>query len=135
MDFITAPLITFIVFAFIYGVFELMVRRGERMAIIEKMGDKLEPSMLQGKLNICGGMKFSFGTLKAGCLLIGVGLGLLVGFMICACTFPTFTSNVESTWEIRQLISLVNGASVLLFGGVGLIVAFLVEMKIGKKKD
>ena len=37
MDFIVVPLTTGIVFAAIYGLFELFVRRKERLAIIEKM--------------------------------------------------------------------------------------------------
>ena len=39
MDFIVVPLTTGIVFAAIYGLFELFVRRKERLAIIEKIGD------------------------------------------------------------------------------------------------
>ena len=42
-DFIMVPLIVGIVCAGIYGLFELFVRKKERLAIIEKIGDKLEP--------------------------------------------------------------------------------------------
>ena len=38
------PLIVGIVCAGIYGLFELFVRKKERLAIIEKIGDKLDPS-------------------------------------------------------------------------------------------
>lgn len=44
MSFIVTPLVTFIVFMSIYSLFELFVRRRERMAIIEKLGDKLDPA-------------------------------------------------------------------------------------------
>lgn len=136
MDFITAPLVTFIVFFFIYGLFDLMVRRRERMAIIDKMGDKLDPALLNGKLDIAGlaGKKFSFGALKAGCLLAGIGIGLLIGFIICANSIPGYI-NFQSEWcsSRNEIASIVYGASVLTMGGLGLIIAFLAEMKAGKK--
>ena len=40
MDFISVPLVVGIVCAGIYGLFELFVRKRERLAIIEKIGDK-----------------------------------------------------------------------------------------------
>ena len=42
MDFISVPLVVGIVCAGIYGLFELFVRKRERLAIIEKIGDKLD---------------------------------------------------------------------------------------------
>ena len=50
MDFIMVPLIVGIVCAGIYGLFELFVRKKERLAIIEKIGDKLEPSAFDVKI-------------------------------------------------------------------------------------
>ena len=50
MDFIMVPLTTGIVFAAIYGLFELFVRRKERLAIIEKIGEKLDASAFEGKM-------------------------------------------------------------------------------------
>ncbi len=45
MDFISVPLVVGIVCAGIYGLFELFVRKRERLAIIEKIGDKLDTSL------------------------------------------------------------------------------------------
>ena len=113
MDFISVPLVVGIVCAGIYGLFELFVRKRERLAIIEKIGDKLDASAFDGKLGLPNYMRnFSFSSLKAGCLLAGIGLGLLVGFIINMC--------------------MAYGASVLLFGGIGLIIAFVIELKLGK---
>lgn len=133
MDFITAPLVTFIVFAGVYGLFELFVRRRERMAIIEKISDKLDPTMINGKLDFSfiGGKKFSFGTLKIACLLLGVGLGLLVGFFICRSFIEGYGAGNCREYD---LVSMVNGACVLIFGGIGLLVAFFAEMKYLKSK-
>ena len=131
MDFIMVPLIVGIVCAGIYGLFELFVRKKERLAIIEKIGDKLDPSA-DVKIGLPRlSANFSFSSLKAGCLLAGVGLGLLVGFII-----SVSTTNYDLTnWGEREMVSSIYGASVLLFGGIGLIIAFLVEMKITKDKD
>lgn len=134
MNFITEPLIVFIVFAGIYAVFELIIRRRERLAIIEKMGDKLDTSMLQGKMTMMNifGKNYSFGALKSGCLIIGVGLGLLIGFFICTNVIPGYLSQGDR-WDNGDMIGIVYGASVLLCGGLGLIGAFIVELKIRKK--
>lgn len=132
MDFITVPLTVGIVCAGIYGLFELFVRKRERLAIIEKIGDKLAPSAFDVKIGLPRlSANFSFSSLKVGCLLAGVGLGLLVGFIISVST----TSYDLSNWGEREMVSSIYGASVLLFGGIGLIIAFLVEMKITKGKD
>lgn len=141
MDFISVPLVTGIVFAAIYGLFELFVRRGERRAIIEKIGDKLDASAFEGKLGLPSymGNRISFSSLKAGCLLTGVGLGLLVGFYI---TTGVGVENVMGvtddgwrTWYHSDVSGTIYGASVLLFGGIGLLISFIIEMLMTKKGD
>ena len=128
MDFIMVPLIVGIVCAGIYGLFELFVRKKERLAIIEKIGDKLEPSAFDVKIGLPRlATNFSFSSLKTGCLLAGIGLGLLVGFIISV-SLTDFDGR-------RELISTVYGASVLLFGGIGLIIAFVIELKLSKDKN
>ena len=130
MEFIKAPLIIGIVCAAIYGLFELFVRKKERLAIIEKIGDKLDASAFDMKIGLHRLANGSFTSLKAGCLLTGIGLGLLVGFLISS------TVNLDmDNWSGRELISTVYGASVLLFGGIGLIVAFVIELKLSKYKN
>lgn len=134
MDFLTAPLIVGIVCAGIYGLFELFVRRRERLAIIEKIGDKMDASAFEGKLGLPNYMRhFSFSSLKAGCLLAGIGLGMLVGFIIntsLACN----ASFYDRSWYQGEIAGTAYGASVLLFGGIGLILAFVIEMKLSKDK-
>lgn len=134
MDFISVPLVVGIVCIGIYGLFELFVRKRERLAIIEKIGDKLDASAFEGKLGLPNYMRhFSFSSLKAGCLLSGIGLGLLVGFIINTCMAANQIS-YQDDWFNRELAGTAYGASVLLFGGIGLIVAFIIEMKMGKKQ-
>ncbi|WP_293714812.1 DUF6249 domain-containing protein [uncultured Parabacteroides sp.] len=127
MNFIMVPLIIGIICAGIYGLFELFVRKKERLAIIEKIGDKLDPSAFDAKIGLPRlSTNFSFSSLKAGCLLVGVGLGILFGF------FLSISTEACDNYEMQ---SAVYGASVLLFGGLGLIVAFVLEMKLSKDKN
>lgn len=135
MDFIMIPLVVGIVAAGIYGLFELFARRKERLAIIEKIGDKLDASSFEGKLGLPSYMRnFSFSALKIGCLMAGIGLGLLIGFFI-----STGMSNggylPSDNWQNREAVGIVYGASVLLFGGTGLLTAFIIEMNLAKKNN
>jgi len=112
----------------IYKLFELFVRKKERLIIIDKIGDKLTPDILNGKIDFSTNIpKFSFSALKFGCLFMGLGIGLLVAFAV----HYNFADFVESAYYLR---SAVYGSCVLLFGGLGLLIAFIVELKVSKKK-
>ncbi len=125
------PLIVGMCTLCVYKLFELFARRKERLNIIDKLGDKLDPSAL----DISGKIRFSgietgntkFGTLKFACLLLGIGLGLLVGFFIE--NYYVSASDINS-YDTK---SVIYGASVLFFGGLGLLISFLVELKYNKK--
>lgn len=133
MDFIMIPLIIGIITAGIYGLFELFARRKERLAIIEKIGDKLDASSFEGKLGLPGYMRnYSFSALKIGSMMAGIGLGLLVGFFITSGSLNTGFIPSDG-WYHRESVGVAYGASVLLFGGIGLLVAFIVEMNLAKK--
>ena len=98
--------------------------------IIEKLSEKVDWAVLDGKLQLpsFAQKQISFSALKIGCLMAGLGLGLLIGFI-----FHTFVRvNFEGDWK---MISMAYGASVLLCGGLGLILAFIIENKMGKKDD
>ncbi|MDF9829302.1 DUF6249 domain-containing protein [Parabacteroides sp. PF5-6] len=134
MDFILIPLVVGIITAGIYGLFELFARRKERLAIIEKIGDRLEASAFEGKLGLPSYMRnFSFSALKIGSMMAGIGLGLLVAFFI-SLGVENNGGMPSNGWGHREYASVVYGASVLLFGGIGLLVAFVVEMNLAKKK-
>ena len=64
------------------------------------------------------------GALKVGCLLLGLGAGLLFGFML------TRITEIQS-YDTR---SAVYGGSVLVFGGLGLIVSFIVERALSRRR-
>lgn len=138
IEFLLATLVTGIVFLGIYKIIELFVRRRERMTIIERMGDKFTPEMIGNPLlfsNKKSGGK-SFTLLRFGCLLLGMGLGLLVGIFINQYVYNgMFTQNymTYNRNSVDDISNLAIGASTLLFGGLGLLVAYLIETKQTKK--
>ena len=134
MDFIMVPVVCGIFVLGFYKLFELFVCKKERLLIIEKMGEKFTPEMLGNKINLSSVGNASFSALKFGCLFVGLGLGLLVAYLICVTTIDGYVvRNADWNWEVKQTISVIYGACVLLFGGVGLLASFLVELKISKK--
>lgn len=135
MDFISVPLITGIVFTAIYKLFELFARRKERLTIIEKLGEKFNDADFDGKLSLSNyESKNSYSALKIGALMAGIGLGLLVGLFI-ASSMNTSGYFPENEWMNKEFTGITYGASVLLFGGLGLLIAFIVETKMEKKKQ
>ena len=127
LDFIMVPLVCGIFVLGFYKLFELFVCKKERLLIIEKMGEKFTPDMLEHKLNFASIGSMSFSALKFGCLFIGIGLGLLTAFAIHYNCYEFF----DKEWRIG---TTMYGACVLVFGGLGLLIAFLVELKINKNK-
>ncbi len=134
MDFITIPLVVGFITLGIYSVFELLIRRRERLNIIEKLGDKVTPEMLTPRFEYMPRQRSggSFGALKAAGLLMGIGLGLMVAFFIIS--FTDLSSNWAVGHNVNYIRELLYGASVLLFGGLGLLVAFIVEVKMRRKE-
>ena len=67
---------------------------------------------------------------------MGLGLGLLIGYLICSTTLEGYTNmgDVRLNYNMRETISIIYGACILLFGGLGLLTAFLVELNINKNK-
>jgi hypothetical protein len=146
MDFITIPLVVGMITLGIYKLFELFVRKRERLTLIEKMSDKIEVATIENQFSFPSQTSIKqFGSLKAGCLLIGIGLGLMVGFFISMFAFGNYNLLSVSfipgaiDWDkvnqVKEMVGIVYGASVFIFGGIGLLVAFILEMKYtGKNK-
>jgi hypothetical protein len=115
--------------------FELIVRRKERLALIEKIGEKFDASMVENKFAFPTFRTYGnpFGTLKLACLLLGIGLGLIIGYHMSPT--PVFNQNGYNT--MNELTGVVFGGSVLLCGGFGLLISFIVEMifNIKEKKS
>jgi len=124
-------LICGIVFFCIYKIFELFVRREERIRMIEKLSENIDPATIEKQLKGMSPLKASgFGSLKAGCLFTGLGIALLVAF-----TMVNLNGLDHNNWENKEAISVIYGSCVLLFGGISLLVAFIIELKLSKKKE
>jgi hypothetical protein len=139
MDFIIAPLVVGTIAYFIYMTFELFARRQERMKLIDKIGQNLtpvDPSVLKFEFGslLPAFSKKSFISLRFGCLLTGLGLGLLVGLFLCLFIKSGFGFD-NNYWERNTFYSVAYGASILLFGGLGLLVSYLIESKSTKKEE
>ena len=138
MDFITVPLVFGIVTCGIYKLFELFVCKKERLIILEKMN--FDNANNQYVNNIFkrhnSPSSFSFSALKVGCLLLGLGLGLVLGVLFFSFNIETVRAFGELTsYNTYYVVSLIISGAVLLMGGLGLLLAFIIEYKIGKKKD
>jgi FtsH-binding integral membrane protein len=107
-------LIPLVVFAAIFGIVWVIfsTRNRERMAMIEK-GVSPKDFMNQKTSN-------AFGIIKWGLLLVGVGLGLFLGSIL-----DTYTAIPEEPAYF---------ACALLFGGLGLVAAFIITKRAEKMK-
>lgn len=130
---LVAVAIVAIIFGVIYKLFDLFVRRKERMMLIEKM-ENLPAESLPDRLRMPTSSSAPTGGLRLGCLLLGVGLGLLAGFGIAYGTVPGYMQGGEIVWRVRDTVSVIYGASTLLGGGLGLVVSYIIEMKQQQKK-
>lgn len=136
----------------IYKLFAHLILRKERLLIVEKLSERpevLNSSMFDAlssksnsfeanwdKNNVAGW------TIRIGCLLVGVGLGI---FIIALFDFYATPISVQdyieltknSTWQfdqspMRQAVNALYPASALFFGGIGLVSAFFIEKKSRK---
>lgn len=132
MDFISIPLTVGVVFFGTYKLFELFVRRRERILLIDKLVNNPNIDAKQDiSLNLQ--TRNPYGALKIACLLIGIGIGLLVGFFINLGLNGALTE--PSNHYVREIAGMIYGASVFVFGGISLLVAFIMEMKYSKEKE
>lgn len=156
-EFITIPLVVGIVCVGIYSLFELFVRKKERLSIIEKIGEKLDASAFEGKLSLpkyiiekigekldasafeeklslsnYSMKRYSFSSLKISLFLTGIGLGMIVGFFIFhGLLYQVATGDYSLRHETGGIIY---GACMLLFGGLGLFISFLIESHLIQKE-
>ena len=111
-----------VIFIIFYMIIELFVHRKERLMIIEKASQNQSFNIGEMLKNVAPG--FSFSGLKIGCLLVGLGLGFFVSFGVRL-------GLIEWTQmgQIGRSFYMMDTAAVLTFGGLGLMVAYLIERR------
>jgi preprotein translocase subunit YajC len=104
-------LIPITLFALIFGIVYLFIRRKERLTLIEKGVNAtiFEP------------LQTGSASLKWGLLFVGIGIGILLGRLLIAYTC------IEEPVAYFSMICL--------FGGIGLIVYYLISKSLMKKNN
>ncbi|MDD2289651.1 MAG: hypothetical protein PHT35_04170 [Bacteroidales bacterium] len=126
---LTAVLIVATVFYFIYAVWTRTATKKERLRFLETLASMSPDSLSalkeinpQWELNV---KKDPKSNIRPACLLIGLGIGLLIVWLGLTAWYP---GNGVATLHdgINGFLML---ASPLLFGGIGLLVAYFIERK------
>jgi len=128
MDSIMVICVVGFVMLAIYKLFELYAKRKERILMIEKLAFMVEnkednENRLKIRLPfvVDGDSGFGFGSLRISLLLIGIGTGCLFAvFIQIQYPYPRISS---------ELISMIYFASISMFGGIGLLAAYLIEQR------
>ena len=137
-NFIIPPAITAIVFYGIFKIIQLFVCRKERLILVENIARLAEcKSEGQPIINLpminYGSTPIKFNALRWGCLLFGCGLGILVGYIMCIYTIPDYFN--ADKWWLSTYTSVIYSCCLFIFGGASLIISFIIEYKLGFKKD
>lgn len=129
---LTAIFVPAIVFFTIYKIIEVLTHRKERIIIADKLEQlrNLNDSNLPDRLNQFFSERKKYTSLRAGSVLLGMGFGFLVGFVIQYCCF-----GLEYDYVHGQLISVIYMGSILIFGGAALLGSFVIERTMDKNNN
>lgn len=134
----TQVVVTFIIFSFIYMVFELFARRGERKMLIEKIveiGKADVGRYLNEYLGNTGMANIfrmrSHGSIRGALLMLGIGIGVMTGFFINYLLVGDAYLTSNRHWDVcnEEVVVVVYIASVCIFGGLGMLIAYFIERK------
>ena len=131
-----APMVVVSVMSFFtYKIFELYARRKERMAIIEKLSNGIDPQILKSQFSMPVYKDGNYGSwaIRIGLLLVGVGLGVVIAAIVDLLAVAPSADNRELFYEFRNTISVLYPACAAVFGGLGLVIAYFIENKNDKK--
>ena len=138
-DLIITPLVFLIVAFFLYKFFELIICRKERRMIIERMdpASLLDYAKISG-LRVGGGVPSvsprprhaAAWPLRIGAVLVGLGLGA-AGGRILAANLCSNGRNIDIYYSNTDIVA----GCVLFMGGLGLLIAFIVEYKLYDQRD
>ena len=134
MDWITAPLICAVIFGCIYKVVELFVHKRERLMLINKLTE-ISNVDFKGINLYNSGNKFT--GLRIGWLLLGVGCGFLLGFLInMMATEGHYATEYGNAWSYHHAIGgIVYVACICICGGIGLLLSYRAERNAEQPKE
>lgn len=118
----------------IYKIFELFVRRNERISIIEKLSN-IDPETLKHRINFPVYKDESIGSwsIRIGLLLIGVGLGVVIATIVDISTaIPSYYKG-QLVYDSMRSVDVLYPSCAAVFGGIGLVIAYFIEKKKDKK--
>ena len=116
---------------FLYKFLDSLIRKKERILLIEKL-ETLHPQSLQiseafGSTDFIPNKRFS--GLRFGLLLTGIGLGLLLAWALMAIVYVELESYIKDSYRYREMLNIIFLATPALFGGIGLIISYVIERK------
>jgi hypothetical protein len=125
----------------VYKLFELFVKKGERLALIEKLPAVLAANEAGSMINLpeISFIKTDYGSwpLRLSLLFIGVGLGCLLAFVFQYSMFD-FSSYDMNDWQERREVEHIRFvlyfSLIAIFGGLSLFIAYLIERQQSKKQ-
>ena len=133
---------------FIYKWFELIILKKERMNIIQRLeGESLMEYAKRIPIGLGRGNTVGVDAvcaekihpvqpqakgLRWGMLMLGIGLGAFMGVLFA---YDMDISSFESIYSPRYMCELVVGAWIILGGGLGLVLAFIIERIMYKKEE
>ncbi|KGN89507.1 DUF6249 domain-containing protein [Porphyromonas gulae] len=129
-------LVPAVVFYFIFKIFELYVRRGERLRLIEKL-DSLPSDTEKEELNrltssFHSADKHSL-AIKAASMFVGMGIGMLTAFFLTF-VFQRAIENLDG-WNFGYTFETLSATCLLIFGGLGLLIPSIIMRKGEKDKQ
>ncbi len=82
-------------------------------------------------LNISSAKDNKYLSLRAGMLILGVGLGAFLGIICVMIALPMIEqcANIMPTYYAREMLS-----ASCLFGGLGLVIAYIIEQKARRRE-
>ena len=133
---------------FIYKWFELIILKKERMNIIQRLeGESLMEYVKRipiglGRGNTVGAdavcaekihpVQPQAKGLRWGMLMLGIGLGAFMGVLF---VYDIDIRHFENIYNTRYMCELAIGAWIILGGGSGLVLAFIIERIMYKKEE
>ena len=133
---------------FIYKWFELLILKKERMNIIQRLeGESLMEYAKRipiglGRGNTVGAdavcaekihpVQPQAKGLRWGLLMLGIGLGVFMGVLFA---YDIDMRGFENIYSPRYMCELIIGAWTILGGGLGLVLAFIIERIMYKKEE